>query len=84
MKQIQTIITAALALSTIFATIALANVQTFKISGELNSATVESNTTVENLTGRTDKVTNEIRFNPQAKTGSGVSIIDAMSISTDR
>jgi polyisoprenoid-binding protein YceI len=66
----------------VVAGMAFASVQTFRIAGERNSATVESNTTVENFTGRTNKVTGEIRFDPQAKKGSGIINVDAMSIST--
>jgi polyisoprenoid-binding protein YceI len=62
--------------------LALASVQTFKIGGERNLATVESNTSVENFTGRTSRVTGEIRFDPQARTGSGTITVDAMSIVT--
>ena len=82
MKQITTFVTAGVALSTILAGIAWASVQTFKVGGERNLATVESTTSVENFTGRTNKVTGEIRFDPQAKTGSGVITVDAMSITT--
>ena len=60
----------------------LARVQTYKIAGERNLATVESNTEVENFTGRTAKVTGEIRFDAAAKTGSGLIVVDAMSITT--
>ena len=60
----------------------LARVQTYKIAGERNLATVESNTEVENFTGRTAKVSGEIRFDAAAKTGSGLIIVDAMSITT--
>jgi polyisoprenoid-binding protein YceI len=66
----------------IVAGIAFANAQTFRIGGDRNSAVVESNTSVENFTGRTNKVTGEIRFDPQARTGSGVITVDAMSITT--
>jgi polyisoprenoid-binding protein YceI len=66
----------------VVAGVALANAQTFRIGGERNLATVESNTSVENFTGRTSRVTGEIRFDPQAKTGSGTITIDAMSITT--
>ncbi len=62
--------------------VALASVQSFKIAGDRNLATVESVTSVENFTGRTNKVSGEIRFDPQARTGGGVIIVDAMSIST--
>ena len=61
---------------------AFAAVQTFKVAGDRNLATVESNTSVENFTGRTAKVSGEIRFDPSAKTGSGVILVDAMSITT--
>jgi polyisoprenoid-binding protein YceI len=61
---------------------ALAAAQTFKIGGTRNLATVENNTSVENFTGRTSKVTGEIRFDPSAKTGGGVITVDAMSITT--
>jgi polyisoprenoid-binding protein YceI len=61
---------------------ALAAIQTFKITGDRNLAVVESNTSVENFTGRTAKVTGEIRFDQAAKTGSGLILVDAVSITT--
>jgi polyisoprenoid-binding protein YceI len=60
----------------------MATTQTYKIAGERNSAIVENNTNVENFTGRTSKVTGEIRFNPTEKTGSGTIVVDALSITT--
>jgi polyisoprenoid-binding protein YceI len=81
MKQIAVLIVAGIA-SGVVAGVALAAAQTFRIAGERNLATVESQTSVENFTGRTNKVTGEIRFDPQAKTGSGVIVVDAMSITT--
>ncbi len=60
----------------------LAATQTFKVGGTRNLATVENNTSVENFTGRTSKVTGEIRFDAGAKTGSGSITVDALSITT--
>ena len=62
--------------------VALANARTFKIGGTQNLATVQSDTTVENFVGRTAKVTGELRFDPAAKTGSGVIVVDGSSIQT--
>jgi polyisoprenoid-binding protein YceI len=82
MNKVKWLVGSSLAVGIVVTSIALASVQTFRIAGERNSATVESNTSVENFTGRTNKVTGEIRFDPQAKTGSGVIVVDAMSITT--
>jgi polyisoprenoid-binding protein YceI len=62
--------------------VALGNVQTFKITGSQNLATVQSDTSVENFVGRTNKVTGELRFDPAAKTGGGVIIVEGSSIQT--
>lgn len=69
-------------ISALGAGMASAKLQSFKIAGERNLATVESNTSVENFTGRTSKVSGEIRFDAGAKTGSGLIVVDAMSITT--
>jgi polyisoprenoid-binding protein YceI len=71
------LVSAALSVSVV-----MAATQTYKIAGERNSAIVENNTNVENFTGRTSKVTGEIRFDPAAKTGSGLIVVDALSITT--
>lgn len=61
---------------------ALGNAQTFKITGTQNLATVQSDTSVENFVGRTNKVTGELRFDPAAKTGAGVIVVEGASIQT--
>jgi polyisoprenoid-binding protein YceI len=75
-------ITLALVFGALLLGSALAASQTFKVGGTRNLATVENNTSVENFTGRTSRVTGEIRFDPAAKTGSGVITVDALSITT--
>jgi polyisoprenoid-binding protein YceI len=56
--------------------------QGFKITGTQNLATVQSDTTVEKFVGRTSKVTGEIRFDSNTKTGGGVITVDGASIQT--
>ncbi|WP_102128434.1 YceI family protein [Deinococcus planocerae] len=51
-------------------------------SGNVNVVTVESETAVENFTGRTSKVRGTLTFDPQAKAGGGTVIIDGASIDT--
>ncbi|MEF2277284.1 YceI family protein [Deinococcus sp. YIM 134068] len=51
-------------------------------SDSLNVVTVESETTVENFTGRTSKVRGSLTFDPQARTGGGTVVIDGASIDT--
>jgi polyisoprenoid-binding protein YceI len=48
----------------------------------LNVMTVESETDLENFTGRTGKITGSIVFDRAAKTGSGTIMIDGSSIDT--
>ncbi|MFZ4506289.1 MAG: YceI family protein [Fimbriimonas sp.] len=68
------------------ASLAVANAQTvsFKVGGSRAQqlATVESVTDFETFTGRTDKVTGSIQFDPKAKKGSGRIVIDVASIGT--
>lgn len=45
-------------------------------------AQVESATDLETFTGRTDKVTGNLKFDPTKRTGSGKIVIDAASINT--
>lgn len=45
-------------------------------------AQVESETTLETFTGRTDKVTGAIQFDPKTRTGGGRIVVDAASIDT--
>ncbi|GBF06972.1 hypothetical protein DAERI_110154 [Deinococcus aerius] len=47
-----------------------------------NVMTVESETAVENFTGRTNKISGTLTFDPVARTGSGTVIIDGASIDT--
>ena len=56
--------------------------QSFKITGTQNLATVQSDTTVEKFVGRTSKVTGEIRFDPNTKSGGGIITVDGASIQT--
>lgn len=51
-------------------------------SENVNVVTVESETAVENFTGRTNKVRGSLTFDPQAKAGGGTVIIDGASIDT--
>ncbi|WP_216327595.1 YceI family protein [Deinococcus aestuarii] len=51
-------------------------------AGNVNVVTVESETAVENFTGRTSKVRGTLTFDPQAKAGGGTVIIDGASIDT--
>ena len=60
----------------------LAAAQTFRVTGTQNLATVQSDTTVEKFVGRTSKVTGEIRFDPNTKTGGGIITVDGASIQT--
>lgn len=74
-------------LSVLFAGASLAAAQTkvFKIGGASAAqqlAQVESVTDFETFTGRTDKVTGNVNFDPKASTGSGTIVIDAASIDT--
>ncbi|AFZ69318.1 YceI family protein [Deinococcus peraridilitoris] len=65
--------------------LALAAPQTFKILSEneaQNVLIVENETAVENFTGRTNKLSGTLSFDPQAKSGSGSVLIDASSIDT--
>jgi polyisoprenoid-binding protein YceI len=48
----------------------------------LNVMTVESETALENFTGRTNKVSGSIVFDRTAKTGSGTIMVDGASIDT--
>jgi polyisoprenoid-binding protein YceI len=75
----QIIVAAALAFSSL---VAFAAPQTFSLAGDRHSATVESVTAVETFTGRTSKVTGQIRFDPVAKTGSGVITVNGASLET--
>lgn len=64
---------------------ALAQSIDFKVGGGSRAqqlATVESVTDFETFTGRTDKVTGTIRFDPKARKGSGRIVVDAASIDT--
>lgn len=72
-------VVAVLALSSL---VAFASPQTFSLAGDRHSATVESVTAVETFTGRTNKVTGQIRFDPVAKTGSGVITVNGASLET--
>lgn len=65
--------------------LALAAPQTFKILTEneaQNVLIVENETAVENFTGRTNKLSGSLTFDPQAKTGNGTVLIDGSSIDT--
>jgi polyisoprenoid-binding protein YceI len=44
--------------------------------------TIESETDVENFTGRTNKISGTVQFDPEAKTGSASIVIDGASIDT--
>jgi polyisoprenoid-binding protein YceI len=44
--------------------------------------TIESETDVENFTGRTNKISGTVQFDPEAKTGSANLVIDGASIDT--
>jgi polyisoprenoid-binding protein YceI len=44
--------------------------------------TIESNTSIENFTGRTSKVTGSVQFDAEGKTGSANIIVDGASIDT--
>jgi polyisoprenoid-binding protein YceI len=48
----------------------------------LNVMTVESETALENFTGRTNKITGSINFDAASKTGAGTIIIDGSTIDT--
>ncbi|MDX2004950.1 MAG: YceI family protein [Meiothermus sp.] len=48
----------------------------------VNTATVESETVLENFTGRTSNIQGTIVFNPQTKTGSGTIVVNGASIDT--
>lgn len=64
---------------------ALAAPVQFKIVSEmqnLNIATVENETDLENFTGRTNEVSGIISFDAAAKTGSGTLTVDGKSITT--
>lgn len=75
----QAIFAATLAFSSL---LAFASPQTFSLAGDRHSATVESVTAVETFTGRTNKVTGQIRFDPVTKTGSGVITVNGASLET--
>ncbi|MVN89117.1 YceI family protein [Deinococcus sp. HMF7620] len=49
---------------------------------QLNLMTVESQTSVENFTGRTSKVSGTLRYDAAAKSGSGTVTVDGTSITT--
>jgi polyisoprenoid-binding protein YceI len=68
-----------LALGTGFA---LARAETFRITGSQNLATVQSQTSVENFVGRTNKVSGELSFDQSAKTGSGTVTVEGTTIQT--
>ena len=64
---------------------ALAQNRNFAINPQqanVNTATVESETVLENFTGRTSNIQGSIVFNPQAKTGSGTIVVNGASIDT--
>lgn len=65
--------------------LAAAAPQTFKILSEneaQNVLIVENETAVENFTGRTNKLSGSVTFDPQAKTGKGTVVIDGSTIDT--
>jgi polyisoprenoid-binding protein YceI len=76
-----------LAIATGLLTVSLMTAQavTFKIGAGSQAqqiAQVESVTDFETFTGRTDKVSGSINFDPAKRTGSGKIVIDAASLST--
>ena len=44
--------------------------------------TIENETDIENFTGRTNKISGTVQFDPEAKTGSANLVIDGASIDT--
>jgi polyisoprenoid-binding protein YceI len=55
---------------------------TITAADNLNVMTVESETDLENFTGRTNKITGSIVFDRAAKTGSGTIMVDGSTIDT--
>lgn len=64
------------------ASAAPARFQVASASGDLNVMTVESETAVENFTGRTSKISGTLTFDPVTRTGSGSVTVDGASIDT--
>ncbi len=72
-------------LATIATSTALAGPITFKVGAGSRAqqfAQVESVTDLETFTGRTDKVTGSIVFDPAKRTGSGSIVVDVASLNT--
>lgn len=72
-------------LAAALATSAFAQAVTFKVGAGRQTqqiAQVESVTDFETFTGRTDKVTGSLSFDPSKRTGSGRLVVDAASIDT--
>jgi polyisoprenoid-binding protein YceI len=72
-------------LATIASSTALAGPITFKVGAGSRAqqlAQVESVTDLETFTGRTDKVTGSITFDPAKRTGSGSITVDVASLNT--
>ena len=72
-------------LAAALATSAFAQAVTFKVGAGRQTqqiAQVESVTDFETFTGRTDKVTGSLSFDPAKRTGSGRLVVDAASIDT--
>lgn len=64
---------------------ALAAPMTFSVATESeksNVATVESEADLENFTGLTHQITGNLRFDPQARTGSGTLVVNGASLQT--
>jgi len=79
------IFTAALLAAASISTPALAQTKTFTVgkgSPAQQLAQVESVSDLETFTGRTDKVTGWIKFDPAKRTGSGLMTVDLASIDT--
>lgn len=70
------------ALSLAAASAAPAKFQVVSTAENANVMTVESETAVENFTGRTSKISGALTFDPVARTGGGTVTIDGASIDT--
>lgn len=78
-----------LSLALVALSLSLASAQaapkTFKVGAgrpTMQLATVDSHTDLEAMTGRTDKVSGSLTFDPAKKSGSGRIVVDAASIDT--
>lgn len=71
--------------ATLLSSFAFAQAKTYRVgsgSPAQQLATVESDTEFETFTGRTEKVTGSLTFDPAKRTGSGRITVDAASIKT--